>query len=391
MTRAFTKCGYGDHSTSGQVDGRWLRGGQTIKIFIAPPVHHVMKTALFLGAGASAFIQYPTARGLMELLRNRVQNGEAGGMGEIINHIIEGYDDIEKLYDGIDRLLNMRHDADHDIPNIGPIIHTLYDKNSSFKATLDELKGLKSVINDILLESFKFNTSNIESVVRMYDMIRKSIKGDESDGLQIFTTNYDTVIEEYAREIGFESVNGFQYRESKDNVWVGRWDTRTHRKPLYLTKLHGSVDWYEKNEKIWEADDVRQRPAGSSVMIAPTEGPKDYSRKPFPELQRHFEDEIAKVDVLLVIGFSYRDEYVVDVIKKNLDRGMNLISVSPTSMQDIKLVDTEVPKPILTFTGSSFSAIDYRIVLINEKLETSDHMYTSLYDAFYYVEHSKMT
>ncbi len=349
-----------------------------------------MKTALFLGAGASAFIQYPTARGLMERLRNRVQDGESGGIGEVTKYTIEGYDDIEKLYDGIDRLLSMRYSAYPDSSNIGPIIRTLYDRNNSFKATLDELKNLKSVINDILLESFKFNTSNIESVVRMYDMVRQVIKDDESDGLQIFTTNYDMVIEKYAREIGLEPVNGFQYRKSTDNVWVGRWETTTHRKPLYLTKLHGSVSWYEDDKKIWETDDVKQRPANRSVMIAPTEGPKDYSRTPFPELLKHFEDEIVKVDVLLVIGFSYRDKHIVDIIKNNLDRGMKMITVSPTSMDDIKLVDTDVPKPILTFTGSSFSAIDYRIVLINEefKLETIDRMVMSLNDGLYYASHS---
>ncbi len=343
-----------------------------------------MKTALFLGAGASAFIQYPTARGLMERLRNRVQAGEADGMSEVIKHITEGYDDIEKLYDGIDRLLSVRHDTDHDAPNIGPIIHTLYDKNSSFKATLDELESLKSVIDDILLESFKFNTSDIESVVQMYDMVKEVIKDNESDGLQVFTTNYDMVIEEYAKEIDFEPVNGFQHRRSTDNAWVGRWETRTRNKPLYLTKLHGSVNWYEKDGKIWEYEDIRQRPAGSSVMIAPTEGPKDYSRKPFPALQKHFEDEIAKVDVLLMIGFSYRDDYVVKVIKKNLDRGMKMITVSPTSMQDIKLVEAGDPRMIIA-PGSLFTLSD-KIVLINGKfeLETIDSMHTWLNDGFHY-------
>ncbi len=354
------------------------------------PVHYAMKTALFLGAGASAFIQYPTARGLMERLQNRVQDSETGGMSEVIKHIIEDYDDIEKLYDGIDRLLSMRDYAYRDIHNSGPIIYMLYGKNNSFKAILDELESLKSVIGDILLESFKFNTSDIESVVRMYNMLKEVIKDDESDGLQIFTTNYDMVIEKYASEIDFGLVNGFQYRRSTDNAWVGKWETMIHNKPLYLTKLHGSVNWYEDDEKIWEADNVRQRREGRSVMIAPTEGPKDYSRKPFPELQKHFEEEIAKVDVLLVIGFSYRDEYVVNVIKNNLDRGMKMITVSPTSMQDIKLVDAVAPR--MTVTGSFFTLSD-RIVLIDEefKLETIDRMYTSLYDAFYYVEHNKMT
>lgn len=342
------------------------------------PVQHAMKTALFLGAGASAFIRHPTAKGLMESLRNRVRDDEAGSMGEATKRIIECYDDIEKLYDGIDRMLGMRDavhdDTRHDAPNIRPIIRTLYDGDDSFKATLDELESLKSVIHDILLESFK-DVGDIKSIASMYGMVRRVIKDDESDGLQVFTTNYDGVIEEYARETGFEIINGFEYRRTMDHVWVGEWEARTNKKPLYLTKLHGSVSWYKDDDgNLREAKDVTQRPADRSVMIAPTEGPKDYGRKPFPELKSHFEDEMKDVKVLLVIGFSYRDEYIVDVIKKNLDRGMKLISVSPTTEKDMAPMETRFP--LTTPVDDQLFVSNHRVFLIDKKfeLETINHM-----------------
>ena len=321
-----------------------------------------MKAALFLGAGASVFAGQPATADLMDILRKRIPDD----MSEITKTIVESgdYADIEQLYDGIDRMLDVR-DAKHDIRNIKPIIRAMHDGGGEFKTTLDELQRLKSIINDILREKLAAH-DNIGDIVSMYNMVTSVIKDHVADGLWVFTTNYDTVVEAYAKEIGRELVNGFQHRESTNDVWLNEWDSRPN-KPLYLVKLHGSMHWYMDGEQVLEAKVGGKRTTGNSVLIAPTEGAKDYGKEPFRELKERFKKELESVDVLLVIGFSYRDEELVKIIKAQLDRGMALISVSPRDEEFEQRVSNgfngEVP------VGDKLFRTKGRIVLINEKFE----------------------
>lgn len=325
-----------------------------------------MKAALFLGAGASKFVGHPTTKELMHILQERIHDDKA--MSEITKTIIKssGYTDIEQLYDGIDRILRMR-DGKDGIPNIKQIIRALYDNDGTFKTALDELERLKSVIIDILREQLVVDDGARESIVQMYGMVMSVIKDHVADGLRVFTTNYDMVVEAYAKETCRELVNGFQRRRNTDDVWDNGWDGQT-KKPLYLVKLHGSMNWYEDDGDVLDANNITQRTADHSVLIAPTEGPKDYGRKPFLELQKHFEKEMSGVDVLLVIGFSYRDEEIVKIIKKSLKDGMALISVSPNAVKDIRRVSTGV-KHAIVVVDEQFKTDCNGVTLIEQKFE----------------------
>ena len=99
-----------------------------------------------------------------------------------------------------------------------------------------------------------------------------------------------------------------------------------------------------------------------------------------------FEDEMKGINVLLVIGFSFRDKDVVDIIKERLANDMWLISVSPTAYKDIPPVsdaginDVEV-------SGQTFKTVGDRIILIEQKFkpETIDDMRSSLRTAYKFI------
>lgn len=195
------------------------------------------------------------------------------------------------------------------------------------------------------------------------------------------------VMEKYTYASGREPVNGFVDDGHLSRVWAGEWIRRTEKPPLYLTKLHGSVNWHEGADgKIEESGGVTQRNNRRDIMIAPTEGAKDYSRKPFPRLMEYFEEEMKDINVLLVIGFSFRDKDVVDIIKERLANDMWLISVSPTADKDIPCVsdadinDVEVNSQTLKTVGD-------RIILIEKKfkLETIDDVRSSLRAAYKFI------
>ena len=205
----------------------------------------------------------------------------------------------------------------------------------------------------------------------MFDMVRNVMKEGGVDELQVFTTNYDLVMETYADETGLEVVNGFEPHHYRNGVWANAWDRRTNQPPLYLIKLHGSIYWYrDGDDKIVETGAVAQRVADQDVMIAPTEGAKDYNKEPFYALMEHFKKSIKEVDILLVIGFSYRDNEIVSIIKNRVKNGMALVSISPDVDKDIRRVLNTVPKVNRTY-GPRITMIKPRIIICKCKLEPS--------------------
>ncbi len=139
-------------------------------------------------------------------------------------------------------------------------------------------------------------------------------------------------IEEYCHETGRDLVNGFKPYHHRSGAWSNVWDHDGDKPALYLTKLHGSVFWHKDTDgNIVETGLAAPGNVDNGIMIPPTEGEKDYGDEPFPVLTNRFRETVKEIDMLVVIGFSYRDKMVVDIIKEGLGRGMALISISRTA------------------------------------------------------------
>ena len=355
-------------------------------MILSSPAHH-MKTALFLGAGASAFASLPTTKEIMDRVRERVRKraNEPHRDSNKQNYIMsvvenETYSDVEKLYDGIDQIIDTSKNS-----NCRPIIGNAVAENVNYEQIIEELTYLKRTIRDVLLESFVIKSDAYMLIARMYDMIWSVMEGGGTDEFQIFTTNYDTVMERYCDIKNYNVVNGFMPESRLKNVWSGKWLPAANA--VYLTKVHGSITWYKDDDgKIMEIGDTTQRGTDRDIMIFPTEGAKKYDEEPFLDLLNNFKDEIERVDVLLVIGFSYRDDELVDIIKDRVENGMGLISVSPDAANDIRLVSNIVPKTI-EMEGQSLKVVGPQIVLCEQKFgpDTAGNVHTILEAAYRYI------
>ena len=347
-----------------------------------------MKIALFLGAGASMFVGHPTTKELMNLVREHMEKRKdetrrdancQNYIMSVINSTV--YSDVEKLYDGIEQVINT-----HTSSNCKPIVGGIMDNNAgiSCEQIIKELKDLRSTIRNILLESFVINDDAHGSIGLVYDKIWSVIRDSKTKGSMVFTTNYDSVVESYAN--GLEIVNGFKPYRHLSRIWDGKWDSHTTQPPLYLTKLHGSVHWHEDSDgNIVETGNVQDRDIDHDIMIAPTEGMKDYSREPFLTLMDYFRESLRKVDILLVIGFSYRDTEIIEIIKRRLEEGMLLVSVSPSASDDIVRLSDAKPQPV-DWNDSQFAVLDSGIALCNKEFgpDTIDDICSTLGTIFLY-------
>jgi hypothetical protein len=170
----------------------------------------------------------------------------------------------------------------------------------------------------------------------------------------LFTLNYDTLIEKAADAEGAVLVDGFVgtlrriFRpESYDLDFYFPAQTtegRVHRfdRALHLYKLHGSITWH-RCAADWEnpyglyATFYKQEAPEDDVQIYPS--PLKYGQAlglPYSELFRRFGSAIAQPQsVLFVIGYGFGDEHVNAIIRQALAiPSFSLVVVDPAPKSD---------------------------------------------------------
>ena len=297
-----------------------------------------MRTALFLGAGASIFASQPTTDVLLKTLLSKTELDPT--VRNLLSNNAASFPDIEQVYASIDEAINFKksyickisRQLQRQIPH-SPL--TEYD------VILDKLITLKPIIREIILDSFKLTQEKINEGNLLFARLEELIAGNGDDKFQIITTNYDLIIYEYADSQGREVVDGFSinHPHSLRATWDGAWNNTTDN-PIYLNKLHGSVNWQMQNDEgktIIRISDPGHRSEDLDVMIAPTLGEKNYKKTPFSELTERFKNTLEEIDVLIVIGSSFRDDELNKIIKDKLaDKRLVIISISPDSHDHIK-------------------------------------------------------
>jgi len=169
----------------------------------------------------------------------------------------------------------------------------------------------------------------------------------------LFTLNYDTLVEKAADAEGVLLVDGFVgtlrriFRpESYDVDFYFPAQTtegRVHRldRAFHLYKLHGSITWH-RCEENWENpyglySTFYKQETNDDVLIYPS--PLKYGQTlglPYSELFRHFGSAIAQPQsVLFTIGYGYGDAHVNTLIRQALAiPSFTLIVVDPAPTSD---------------------------------------------------------
>lgn len=170
----------------------------------------------------------------------------------------------------------------------------------------------------------------------------------------LFTLNYDTLIEQAADAEGAVLVDGFIgtlrriFRpESYDLDFYFPAQTtegRVHRfdRALHLYKLHGSITWH-RCDTDWEnpyglfATFYNQETAEDDVLIYPS--PLKYGQTlglPYSELFRRFGSAIAQPQsVLFTVGYGFGDEHVNTLIRQALAiPSFTLVVIDPAPASD---------------------------------------------------------
>lgn len=136
--------------------------------------------------------------------------------------------------------------------------------------------------------------------------------------IEIFTTNYDTVLEKIIEQAGIKIETGRQATSTEMKLDTIFWDNpgtpMTHPQTSHgrLTKLHGSVDWQRRKGDIICSSVYTEDPQKHLILYPGFKGTPD--EEPFNKFHEHLRAVVRKADAAIFVGYAFRDEYIKDIL-----------------------------------------------------------------------------
>jgi len=295
-----------------------------------------MGLVFFFGAGASVAAHVPDTMGMVRdfLASQDVNSSQGKTLSAIVERLRTWSEeapgrplpDVELLLDVLNRLLNAKDE---------PLL--TFWPGGNFNLPGDAARHLPDLMDD--LRNFIKRACIVkEAEVSYLAHIRPFLQYNRP--LDIFTVNYDTVVEQFCNVFRYTYVDGF------DLDWNPKTFERTCDVRLY--KLHGSVMWYlsdrgrylkvpvlAREDKI----ELITREAARSLMAFPAQ--KLQLSEPFLDLLSRLRTALEQVDIAVVVGYTFRDEHIRNLFweaaHKNEHLRVVLISPSATRIYEEKL------------------------------------------------------
>ncbi len=265
----------------------------------------------------------------------------------------------ENLYDAIFKI--RREYGNQYTPFKSDIIHYLKDLRliiQSFRTDItflpqesELLSNTLDYIEDITLEMILRNRGN-ESNTSYLNIYHQLLESDDIEGLDIFTLNHDTLIEDHIKN--YPIIDGFQpLQDSGLSEWKPSLFNSPSEKSVRLFKLHGSIDWfwvstlsskgelaeflgetvqsyrrfpflakvddvsYARNEGRWVIngkDHINTEEGRPSLLIGQDAKLIAYSNSHYVEQLRRFKDSLEVSDAIIIVGYSWQDSGVTRLI-----------------------------------------------------------------------------
>ncbi len=348
---------------------------------------------LFIGAGASAAFGIPT-------MKKFVNNFE-----EYIDSAEEHLPKQVQLYKKIKEALTQQLERDVDLEDVFTVISTLSHVSSNqpikdpytlylFGKYVDEVtKQLQKDIEPslgLLLNFKQFVRKNClipepthAKISEVYkDLFNRLFLESDSFGSDdqvrdsffaskrwvIFTTNYDTCLEYYFRKVAKLRLNtGFSSNDTT-NQMIMNTKRFSNEDDTRLFKLHGSISWFIDDEK----EVVEEQTIGTSLigrehlgelMVYPIQQ-KELYLEPYVTMFKQLNNELAKKNIWIVIGYSFNDPIIHSIFTQNATPEKKIIFVHPQAsklVEKFRLFDGQFNLKI-TSIDKKFGESNYREV-----------------------------
>ncbi len=240
--------------------------------------------------------------------------------------------DSEYLRDWLVQIMNMS-DYIEKISSTQPFDTKIPKTDNAKKLVNELLKSFDAIVRD------SYGEVNPQNAYLHYAPLFDLLDSMQITSVPIFTTNYDLVFEcmddyenkKWEIETGMKKTGRRVVLDTKllDDF------TNINQQKVIIYKLHGSTNWW-KNETTGQIEQVplnfKVTSEYKDLLIYPTR--KEFSKisqKPFSffynKLKQYLTSEENRVGI--VIGYSFRDRYINEIICPAIKTGMTLIIIDP--------------------------------------------------------------
>lgn len=256
--------------------------------------------------------------------------------------------------------------------NLEEILGVLYSNRNylqDYSEREDDFKICDKLIT--LIENTIFNNLNIafdsnqaQEVLNNYLTFyqKLALRNKDLSRLNIFTTNNDLFNETALDKLNIHYMNGFGGGLNRffnpalfNYTYSKRMDTSIEKyEPVQnmvnLYKIHGSVNWIEDNSNSNTFFKIREvsypeklSEEESKVLIYPTPTKQNKSLgSPYVELFREFQKKLLiPHSVLFIIGYSFSDEHVNNIIYQALATNSTIAVVILNDVEDKDIAKNE--------------------------------------------------
>lgn len=328
----------------------------------------VKNLVILLGSGASFHLGSPQTR---DLTNEQVLGliGDTGGepteehqaLLATINPTDNG--DLEKLLNGLQLAVSLAAQAGQDSVMLGP-------GATATSYPTDLVNGLRQRINRALAESCRLPKTDspldapfdADPFLAHRTFLSRVVRSRRSNlpRPQVFTTNYDLVIESALDELGYPYIDGFSGTVDRrlNLAFYGldfhRVETTTQsvlaraEGVLYLHKVHGSLNWRSSSDKDrltgLKSLEVKQNNARAEddelVLIYPTSAKEgDTLAYPYSDLLRLLGDAVQQEDTAVIVaGYGFADPHINRLLLRSLatNPALNVLIADPFAVMEVE-------------------------------------------------------
>lgn len=274
------------------------------------------KLGFFMGAGTSMAVNLP---GIDELTSKVYSNLDPTNktIFDSIKKSVPDTPNIEKILDKVRLCCELFEDDEH-----GEYYGI---KGGTIAKNLDA--QICRTIRDIIQKTDKKDAIPH----KIFSQWLKALHSSRISPVEIFTLNYDLIIEEAMEEMGVPFFDGFIGSSrpffAPESVEIELGEANNLFYPpigwTRLWKLHGSINWYsiqKGSETIISRNSFQNDGEREELMIFPSREKYSQSRKlPFLTYQDRLRKFLAKGETLLIIcGYSFSDQHINEILFQGL-------------------------------------------------------------------------
>lgn len=279
-----------------------------------------LRNVFFFGAGASVYAGVNTTFGLVDEFITFLKDQD--NLSETLNEILsvlqqDGHRvDIEELLQTIDRLEKRETDS-----------LIIFFTTTGLKIKNPEnLPKIKRELKNFIINVTSVSENKIKYLESLFSYPKPTV---------IFSLNYDTAIEQLCNVYKKTYTDGFEYSWNPELFQNNKLD-------FHLYKLHGSIMWYKTDRGDYIKLPLPPQEnkinlifgeEAHHLMLYPMQ--KWEFDEPLLSMMQQFREYLEKAQTVIVVGYSFRDPYMVkifqDAARKN--RNLSLILISPNARQ----------------------------------------------------------